>query len=64
MASRHALYDMLGMNQSFITGTLTHSLVTYIQFGKDEYDFPKEIREKGVAAAAREKRELCSPLDR
>ena len=64
VAARHTVYDMLGITQCVTTGTLTHSLMTYIDFQGGEYNFPKEIAEKGVKAASREKLDYCKALDK
>lgn len=64
-ATRHTVYEMLGMNQWFFTGAyLPHALLTYIEYPPGEYDFLKEVKEKGARAAAHERLDSTKALDK
>lgn len=54
-AAFHLAYDSLGMNTQFVQGYVMHALSTNIRFEEDEMNFMREKRNKGVAAAARDR---------
>lgn len=54
-AAFHLAYDSLGMNTQFVQGYVMHALSTNIRFEEDEMNFMREKRDKGVAAAAKDR---------
>ena len=63
-ASRHLLYDMMGVTQGLTRGYLMHTLQTNISFEPDELNFFKERRNKGVRGAAHKKQDFYKKLDK
>jgi len=47
-ATRHLIYDRLGMISDFIPAYISHTLFTNLRWEDDEYNFFKERREKGA----------------
>lgn len=63
-ASRHWLYDIMGVTQGLTRSYLTHTLSTNISFEPDEFNFFKERRDKGVKEAAHAKHDFYKALDK
>jgi enoyl-CoA hydratase len=49
-ATRHLIYDSLGLTMGFTTGYYSHAFFTNLRWESDEYNFFKERREKGAKA--------------
>ena len=49
-ATRHLIYERLGLLHSFIPGYISHTLFTDLRWEPDEYNFFKERRDKGAKA--------------
>jgi len=49
-ATRHLIYDRLGLISDFIPAYISHTLFTNLRWEPDEYNFFKERREKGAKA--------------
>jgi len=47
-ATRHLIYDRLGLTAGFAPGYISHSFFTNLRWEPDEYNFFKERRDKGV----------------
>ena len=56
-ATRHLIYDRLGLISDFIPGYISHTLFTNLRWEPDEYNFFKERRDKGSAKAAFKERD-------
>jgi enoyl-CoA hydratase len=63
-ASRHFLYDIMGVTQGLTHSYIQHTMGTNISFEPDEFNFFKERRDKGVKKAAHEKQDFYKPLDK
>lgn len=63
-ASRHSVYDMMGVTQYFTTAYWAHTLMTNMQWEPDEYNFFRERRNKGVKIAEHEKHDFYDVLDK
>ncbi len=63
-ATRHVVYDMMGITQWFSTAYWSHTLMTNLQWGSDEYNFFKERRNQGVRAAQHGKHDFYKVLDK
>ncbi|MEW6033339.1 MAG: enoyl-CoA hydratase/isomerase family protein [Chloroflexota bacterium] len=49
-ATRHLIYDSLGLTAGFAQGYYSHTMFTNLRWEEDEYSFFKERREKGTKA--------------
>ncbi|MFC1923998.1 enoyl-CoA hydratase/isomerase family protein [Chloroflexota bacterium] len=49
-ATRHLIYDRLGLVSGFSAGYVSHTLFTNLRWEPDEYNFFKERRDKGAKA--------------
>jgi len=49
-ATRHLIYDRLGLISGYIPGYVSHALFTNLRWEDDEYNFFKERRDKGTRA--------------
>jgi enoyl-CoA hydratase len=49
-ATRHIIYERLGLTASFIPGYISHTFFTNLRWEDDEYNFFKERRSKGAKA--------------
>src|SRR4030042_7084779 len=49
-ATRHLIYDRLGMTGDFIQAYISHTMFTNLRWESDEYNFFKERRDKGAKA--------------
>ncbi len=63
-ASRHLLYDIMGVTRGLTRGYLMHTMGTNLSFEPDEFNFFKERRDKGVREAAHEKEDFYRSLDK
>ena len=54
-ATRHLIYDRLGLTDGFTYGYITHTLFTNLRYEDDEWNFVKERREKGTREAFHER---------
>jgi enoyl-CoA hydratase len=63
-ATRHAVYESMGLGQWFNTAYWSHTLITNMQWESDELNFFKQRRDKGVTEAAHEKQAYYKALDR
>jgi enoyl-CoA hydratase len=63
-ASRHFLYDIMGVTQGLTHTYLMHTLQTNISFEADEFNFFKERKNKGVREAAHGKHDFYKALDK
>ena len=63
-ATRHAVYESLGLSQWFNTAYWGHTLMTNMQWEPDEYNFFKERRDRGVTEAAHGKDDFYKALDK
>ena len=63
-ATRHAVYESMGLGQWFNTAYWSHTLITNMRWEPDELNFFKQRRDKGVTEAAHEKQEYYKALDR
>ena len=63
-ASRHFLYDMMGVTQGLTHTYLMHTMQTNISFEPDEYNFFKQRRDEGVHDAAHGKHDFYKTLDK
>jgi enoyl-CoA hydratase len=50
-ATRHLIYDRLGLISDFIPAYISHTLFTNLRWEPDEYNFFKERRDKGAKEA-------------
>lgn len=50
-ATRHLVYNALGLTASFDLAYVSHTMFTNLRFEPDEYNFFKERRDKGTEAA-------------
>lgn len=63
-ASRHLMYETLGFTKGLVEHFIMHSFQTNRVYDKDEYNFFKQRRDKGVREAAHEKHDLFKALDK
>jgi len=56
-ATRHVIYDRLGLISDFIPAYISHTLFTNLRWEDDEYNFFKERRDKGSAREAFKQRD-------
>jgi enoyl-CoA hydratase len=56
-ATRHLIYDRIGLISDFIPAYISHTLFTNVRWEDDEYNFFKERRDKGSAKEAFHKRD-------
>lgn len=49
-ATRHLIYDSMGLTQGFAQGYMSHTLFTNLRWEEGEYNFFKERRNKGAKA--------------
>ena len=49
-ATRHLIYDRLGITGDFIQAYISHTMFTNLRWESDEYNFFKERRDKGARA--------------
>lgn len=49
-ASRHLIYDTLGLSAGFAQGYISHTLFTNLRWEQDEYSFIKQRRDKGLGS--------------
>lgn len=61
-ATRHLIYERLGLTNAFITGYVSHTLFTNLRWEPDEYNFFKERRDKGAKASFHERDERYAGL--
>ena len=61
-ATRHLIYDRLGLLSDFIPAYISHTLFTNLRWEPDEYNFFKERREKGAREAFHKRDERYSGL--
>ena len=47
-ATRHLIYDSMGLTTGFTQGYFSHTMFTNLRWERDEYNFFKERRDKGV----------------
>lgn len=57
-ATRHVLYEQMGLSHSMVLGYLSHTLFTNVRFQPGEWNFFHERREKGAMAAFKEKDDI------
>jgi enoyl-CoA hydratase len=63
-ASRHFLYDIMGVTQGLTHSYIQHTMGTEISFEPDEFNFFKERRNKGAKTAAHRKHDFYKGLDK
>ena len=63
-ASRHSLYDIMGVTQGLTHSYLQHTMGTELSFEPDEFNFFKERRDKGARKAAHQKQDFYKELDK
>ena len=63
-ATRHLLYESMGVTRGLTEHYIMHSFQTNRVFEQGEYNFFKERRDKGVKQAAHEKHDLFRALDK
>jgi enoyl-CoA hydratase len=63
-ATRHLMYESMGITRWFTEHYITHTLQTNRVFGPDEFNFFKERRDQGVRGAAHKKHEYYEKLDK
>ena len=63
-ASRHFLYDIMGVTKGLTHTYIMHTLSTNISFEPDEFNFFKERKNKGVREAAHGKHDFYKALDK
>ena len=63
-ASRHYLYDIMGVTQGLTHSFIQHTMGTNLSFEPDELNFFKERRDKGVKKAAHDKQDFYKALDK
>lgn len=56
-ATRHVIYDRMGLISDFIPAYISHTLFTNIRWEDDEYNFFKERRDRGSAKDAFKERD-------
>jgi len=61
-ATRHLIYDRLGMTGDFIQAYISHTMFTNLRWESDEYNFFKERRDKGAKAGFHGRDERYSGL--
>lgn len=63
-ASRHMMYETMGITKGLVEHYIMHSFQTNKVYDPDEYNFFKQRRDKGVRKAAHEKHDLFKALDK
>jgi enoyl-CoA hydratase len=63
-ASRHLMYESMGITRWFAEHYIMHSFQTNRVYEPDEFNFFKERRDKGVRDAAHEKHDYFKKLDK
>ena len=63
-ASRHMMYETMGVTKGLVEHFIMHSFQTNRVYDTDEYNFFKQRRDKGVKEAAHEKHEYFKALDK
>jgi len=63
-ASRHFLYDIMGVTQGLTHSYIQHTMGTELSFEPDEFNFFKERRDRGAKKAAHDKHDFYQPLDK
>jgi enoyl-CoA hydratase len=63
-ATRHLMYESMGITRWFTEHYIMHSFQTNRVYETDEYNFFKERRDKGVRDAAHEKHKVFDKLDK
>ena len=61
-ATRHMIYDSLGLTAGFAQGYYSHSFFTNLRWEDDEYNFFRERREKGTKTGFHKRDERFSGL--
>jgi len=61
-ATRHLIYDRLGLVGGFAPGYVSHTLFTNLRWEPDEYSFFKQRRDKGIKAGFQGRDERFSGL--
>jgi len=61
-ATRHLIYDRIGLISDFIPAYISHTLFTNVRWEDDEFNFFKERREKGAKEAFHKRDERYSGL--
>ncbi|MDY6836054.1 MAG: enoyl-CoA hydratase/isomerase family protein [Chloroflexota bacterium] len=61
-ATRHMVYDSLGINAGFTHGYYSHTFFTNLRWEDDEYNFFKERRDKGTKTGFHKRDERFSGL--
>ena len=51
-ATRHVIYDRIGLIADFIPGYISHTLFTNLRWESDEFNFFKQRRDTGSAKEA------------
>lgn len=54
-ATRHQIYDQMGLTAGFATGYMSHTLFTNLRWEPDEYNFFKQRRDKGAKTGFHER---------
>ena len=63
-ASRHMMYETMGVTKGLVEHFIMHSFQTNRVYDPDEYNFFKQRRDKGVREAAHEKHDYFKALDK
>jgi enoyl-CoA hydratase len=63
-ATRHMLYETMGVTKGLVEHFIMHSFQTNRVYDPDEYNFFKQRRDKGVREAAHEKHDLYKALNK
>ena len=63
-ASRHMMYETMGVTKGLVEHFIMHSFQTNRVYDTDEYNFFKQRRDKGVREAAHEKHDYFKALDK
>ena len=63
-ASRHMIYETMGVTKGLVEHFIMHSFQTNRVYDEDEYNFFKQRRDKGVRDAAHEKHDYFKALDK
>ena len=63
-ASRHMIYETMGVTKGLVEHFIMHSFQTNRVYDADEFNFFKQRRDKGVREAAHEKHDYFKALDK
>jgi enoyl-CoA hydratase len=63
-ASRHMIYETMGVTRGLVEHFIMHSFQTNRVYDPDEYNFFKQRRDKGVKQAAHDKHDYFKALDK